>query len=236
MNAKAQDTQTYTDPWFNVETVLAYFRVDSIEGGYRVTHRIDPQHSLTDNALIQRSKVRIEYFEFTYYTDDRKLLTEVLWMSMTKDDSGEHKQSYQNLEIIHEKMLDFEYFDLEHDIDGMRGYDISWLNELTEMSWIRGAGRAFCSTDDRFSTVLKTQTIYLEVRRLCCVTIDGDNTVITWMPNSDIQRIALTRYGDIFAFVTENARADIDDLITDNDRRSHASQLIDFSNNQVGDK
>jgi hypothetical protein len=233
MNAKAQDAQAYTDPWFNIETALAYLRVDPIEGGYRVTHKIDPQRSLTDNALSQRAEARIEYFEFTYYTEDRKLLTEIFCISMTNDGSGEHKQSYRNCEIIREKMLDPEYFNLEDGIDGMSGYDIDWLDDLTKLADIRGGGRSFCSTDDRFSTVLEAQTIYLEVKRICYITIDGDNTVITWIPNSDIQRIELTRYGDIFAFVTENALEDIDDLIADNDRMAQASPLLDFSNIQV---
>jgi hypothetical protein len=227
MSAKAQDAQANADPWFNIEALFAYFRVDLIEGGYRVTDTIDIQPSLAHNALTQQGKARIEYFEFTFYTDDGELLKEVFSMSMTNDDNNkEHKQSFQNVENIRENMLNMSYLG----VDSLSSLDLDNFNDLeTEIAYLRGMGRIFGSRDDKFSIVLEAQTIYLDVRRLCYITSDSDNTVITWTPDSYIQHIELTKNGNAFIFGTRTADVDSDTWISNMDTFLQQNPMADVS-------
>jgi hypothetical protein len=198
--------QTDTDPWFNIDPFFAYFRVDQIDGGYRVTDMINLQHVLNDNVLSQKSDARIEYFEFTFYTKDQQLLKHTFWISMTNDN---YKGSITNenseyprtsLPIIHENLLNSTCLNTDY----ISGIDADLFNDAIEWSYVRGFGNTFGDKDDKFSAALEAQTIYLDVSRVCYVTINGDTTKITWTNDQNIQHLELTRNGSAFTFGNTN--------------------------------
>jgi hypothetical protein len=199
MNAKANDTQTYADPWFNIESPFAYLRVDSMNGGYRVTDLVQIYPSLNSDAVTQQ-ETRMEFFECTFSTDDGEFLKEGYWISMTNGDPVDRLEIFNMVRNI---ACNTTYLG----VDGLWGLDVDRLNALTELSYKRALGRSFGDRDDKFSAVLTAQTIHLDIRRLCYVTISNDNTVITWTwtDNSVIQHLELIKNGGAFTFGTENA-------------------------------
>jgi hypothetical protein len=198
------EAQTDADPWFNVDPFFAYFRVDQIDGGYRVTDMVNFQHSLNDNALNQKSDARIEYFEFTFYTEYQQLLKHTVWISMSKDnykDSTINEKSEfprTSLPIIHENLLNSTYLNTDY----MSGIDADLFNDAIEWSYVRGTGNTFGTKDSKFNAVLEAQAVYLDVSRVCYVTINGDTTKITWTNNQDIQHFELTKNNGAFTFGT----------------------------------
>jgi hypothetical protein len=190
-------TQISADPWFNVDPCFAYFRVDLIDDGYRVTNMVNLQTSLNDKVLDRQSEARIEYFEFTFYTDNQQLLKSTYWVSMTKDNYKDTRNMYV---IIRENMLNSSYLNT----DQLSGIDIDILNDLTELEYTRSFGRVFGSKDDKFNDVLDAQTVYLDVSRVCYVTINNNTTTITWTSDQNIQHFELIKNGGAFTFGNTN--------------------------------
>ncbi|MCL1969973.1 MAG: hypothetical protein FWF66_00665 [Candidatus Bathyarchaeota archaeon] len=194
------NAQTDDNPWFSVDPLFAYFRVDLIDGGYCVSDVVKLQTLLNDKALKQ-SETRIEYFEFNFYTDNQQLLKHTFWISMTNNESKNPVTSWHIItenpwRIINENLLNSSYLGT----DFLSGIDVDLFNDLSEMAYTRGFGNTFGSKDDKFNAVLEAQTIYLDVSRVCYVTIKGDTTEITWANNQNVQHFELTKSGGAFIF------------------------------------
>ncbi|MCL2358474.1 hypothetical protein [Candidatus Bathycorpusculum sp.] len=208
MNAKAQTNQTYGEPWFNIEIPSAYVAIDLTNDGYMLTEILDFQPSLTDNALNQQSEARIEYFEVTFSTDDMQLAKNIYCIGMGNPDNEDPAKIYA--------------FYMENWVNGSSANIACngsiYITDLIELTYPRGFGHSYI-VGDEFETALDTQTIYLDVRSVCYVTFDGNNTVVTWADDQDIQHITLTNNGNSFVF------GDRDNSDMDTFRQTHFGNI-----------
>jgi hypothetical protein len=227
------NAQTDDAPRFSVDPLSAYFRVDPVDGGYSVTDMINLHTILNDNFLSQQSDARIEYFEFNFYTDNQQLLKHTFWISGTNDNYKDQTESLPtngfprtSYAIIHENLLNSSYLNTDY----MSGIDIDLFNDPAEIDYLRGFGNSFGSKDDKYNTVADAQTIYLDVNRVCYVTVNGDTTTITWT-NEQIHHFELTKSGGAFTFGTDtgNSYTDLDTFA------QQAASSIDLSDTTMDD-
>ncbi|MDR0373135.1 MAG: hypothetical protein LBI79_06220 [Nitrososphaerota archaeon] len=190
MNAKAQTYQTYDDPWFSIEDLEAYFAIDPADEGYWLTEMFGFQITLNDNALSQQSEGRMEYFEFALYTDDIQLANSTYCISMANP-YNENPAKMQSL-----------YWENwgNSSTSGIPCNSSIHITDLNELTYPRGFGYSYIVNGEKYGNVLEAQTIYLDVRKVCYVTFDGDNAVITLANNQDIQHMELIKNGNSYTF------------------------------------
>jgi len=194
MNANAQTSQyaesvqAYGEPWLDLEITGAYFTIDIANGElpdatYIRTDTIDYKTTLNDNALNHQPKARIEYFEMTYYGDNKELLKKTFSINM-KDPSSEAVTTelftFCNEYVVNCSTL------------GVNG-NFSTPHNLDEKTWSTGCGMSGAADIDEYKAVLDAQTVYLEIRYIGSVTFDGKNTVVSFANDQNVQQIELTK-------------------------------------------
>ncbi len=195
MNANAQTSpyaesvQAYGEPWIDLEITGAYFTIDTvnkenpeIDGDYIRTDMINYQTTLNDNALSYQPEVRIEYFEMTFYGNNRELLKKTFSVCMADSSNGIYPTelfAFCNEYMFNCSTLDFNgNFSITHTID-----------EATAA----GSGMSSAADIDEYKAFLEAQTVYLEIRYIGSVTFDGKNTVVSSANDQNVQQIELTK-------------------------------------------
>ena len=197
MNANAQTSpyaetvQAYGEPWLDLEITGAYFTIDTVnkekpeilDGDYIRTDMINCQTTLNDNALSNQPEVRIEYFEMTFYGDNRELLKKTFSVNMADSSNVIYPTglfAFCNEYMFNCSTLDFNgNFSIPHNID-----------EATAES---GSGMSGAADIDEYEAFLEAQTVYLEIRYIGSVTFDGKNTVVSFANDQNVQQIELTK-------------------------------------------
>ena len=198
MNVKAQ---TYDDPWFNIEVPYVYFEANTTDdNAYQyLLNVLAIQPSVNYNALNRDLEGRIEYLEYTIYTDDIQLSKNTYCLSINNADKENLIDSFS---FCKDYYFNSSYFDTSSDNDNYNGYHIK--KDLTQLPSILSTGSISCVSENEFKDICavleNTQTIYIDVKRVGYVTFDGDNTVVTLADKQAIHHIELTKNGDTFTF------------------------------------
>jgi hypothetical protein len=194
MNVKAE---TYDEPWFNVEVPYAYFKANATDNFYQSTTSIVIQPTINHDALSHQTDARIEYFEFTIYSDTIQLSNATYTLAI-------------NSSAVEDPTSLFE-FSRENWFNSSAFGAGCYVTNLTEPLHLMGTGSSVSYgfedsswINKNFGAILSTmenaQTIYLDVRRLGYVTFDGNNIVVTLASNQVIQHLEMTKTGDAFTF------------------------------------
>ncbi|MCL2686643.1 MAG: hypothetical protein FWE73_09725 [Candidatus Bathyarchaeota archaeon] len=195
MNANAQTSQpygesiqVYGEPWLDLEITGAYFTIDLANGEilnteYIRTHEISYQTTLNDNALSHQPKARMEYFEATFYADNIELLKQPFSVIMTDFSSGSFPTELFG--FFNEYLFNCS----APAFNSTNGTP----HDICEMTSSRCCGRSGATDIDEYEAFLEVQTVHLEIKYIGSVSFDGNNTVVSFANDQNIQHIELTK-------------------------------------------
>lgn len=202
--AKAQADE----PWFNIDVSSAYLKVDVTDGYYNGAESIVIDALINSNGLSQHIDARVEYFEFTIYTNDIQLSKSYYYLGMDKPGSEPTplptfpQEVWYNIPWLNLNLSYINDFGFGNS-GGMYSYNVTSSGLNLERWQGLGISSMYSRTtnekiDSLFATLENTQTIYLDVKRTAYITFDGNNTVTTLTDDKVIQHIELTKndYGE----------------------------------------
>ena len=205
MNANAQTSpytesvQAYGEPWLDLEITGAYFTIDTVnkenpeipDADYIQKDMIEYKTTLNDNALSHQPEARIEYFEMTYYGDNRELLKKTFSISITDfsisiTDFSRDAFPTKLFYFLDEYMMNCSTL-------GVVNGNVSTPHNINEKTSASGFGTGLPTDIDEYKAFLETQTVHLEIRYIGSVTFDGKNTVVSFANDQNVQQIELTK-------------------------------------------
>jgi hypothetical protein len=228
--AKAQADE----PWFNIDLTYAYFNADTYFNSdvaddiYQVDGVIVFDALLYADAFNQHD-ARVEYFEFTLYTDELQLSKTHEFIGMDKPGLEKstimgtfRTEAWYNIPWLEEKlgvtygiMLDASAPTASPLSSGGRYHIFNGTAGVPDMLQDTGCGgRRVTPRDETSDTILatleKTQTIYLDIKRVAYITFDDNGTVTTSECDQLLQHIELTKnsngefiFGDLPTYVED---------------------------------
>jgi hypothetical protein len=225
--------QASDESWFNIDLPRAYLNAAVTDDGYRLTGGIAYDVSPNYAAISEDVNARVEYLEFALYIDDLQFIKN--YMVLGTDRPG--LENPTNMDAVRaevwynipwiEKKIDLPSFadsDLPSFADRVPnrygGGSYGGTNGSLCVEWmdIGHAGRYTqyeCNiidiTDDAILAALEySQTIYFDIRRIACITFDGNGITTVLESDQLIQHVELTKnsngeftFGDLTAI--ENA-------------------------------
>ncbi|MDR2707901.1 MAG: hypothetical protein LBB87_04070 [Nitrososphaerota archaeon] len=219
---KAQ--QSVTDSLFNIDIPCAYYNAD-VTYNVEINSMIDGRHSVFDawyrdaaviavqpsinyDALDNDTVARIEYFEYTVYTDNLQLQKSYSYFAFNEkafDQYNDGPSAYFAMNYYTENMRSH-----LRDGDYFGGFSVT-DPEDPMIVWVAGnhANRGYGADetiDETYRNILaeveSTQTIYLDIRRVAYVSISVDGTMMVVEDNKIIQHLELTKNDEGFMFGT----------------------------------
>ncbi|MCL2642708.1 MAG: hypothetical protein FWD52_04270 [Candidatus Bathyarchaeota archaeon] len=220
MNAKAQTD--IADSLFNIDIPCAYYNANityNVEindivhepGGqrtydfwYRGGSVIAVQPSINLTVLDDNALARIEFLEYSVYTDKLQLDKSYSYFAFNEEAFGQIDDQHIATKYLAEKLVP------NKRIGGQTYGGLSTTDPTEPMiRWIAGnmdsigvgSGR---SLDKQFYNILAaiedTQTIYLDVRRVAYISLSKDGTMVIVEDNKLLQNLELTKNDDGFMF------------------------------------
>jgi len=215
--AKAQTN--FSDPLFNIEIPFAYYNAD-VTYNVEINSVIDGSHRVQDvwyrDAAIIAAKpsinlevlgsdtvARIEFFEYTAYTDTLQLQKSYSYFAYNE---AAFKQ-YSNGHFVTEYYRNNIQNTLKRSGgDYFGGSDVTSPDEPM-FTWIAGnsqnhgyKGKIAKHDSAILTAIADTQTIYIDVKRVAFVSINVDGKMVVVEDNKLVQHIELTKTDDGFRY------------------------------------
>jgi hypothetical protein len=198
MNEK---TQKYDDPWFNIEIPYAYFEVNMLNDSYAYHYLLDVlaiQPSINYNALNQQLDGRIEYLEYTVYTDNMQLSSNTYHLSINNTDN---ENMFDPFSFYNGHYFNSSYADT---FPSYKNYNYYHIKDPAQLPPMLRTGSISSINEAEYNSILveleNTQTIYIDIKRVGYITFEGDTPIVTLAGNKIIQHIELTKNGNAFTF------------------------------------
>jgi hypothetical protein len=193
-----------SQPWFNLDVPYAYWTANSTENSngtvtYGECYLTLFNVSLNSAAIQQAVDARIEYFQIQVYTDKAPI------ENLTYSVGTNRTAAFDSIESSFHFVRD-NWFDTNTSGGGMFGGDFSG----NEFGGLSGINSGLCplsnwlnsTVSQRIFNIENADAIYLDIRRLGSVILDGNSTIVTLASNEVIQHIELTKSGDQFVYGT----------------------------------
>jgi hypothetical protein len=224
MSAKAQTD--VADSLFNIDIPCAYYNAnitynveinDIVHGGgqrifdlwYRGGPVIAVQPSINHTVLDDNTVARIEFFEFSVYTDKLQLDKSYSYFGFNEEAFEQNGNKHIAAKYVEENLLPNKRI-------GGQGYGGQSITDLTESMprWITGNTDSIGigsghHLDKQFYKIIAaiedTHTIYLDVRRVAYISLSDDGTIVIVEDNKLLQHLELTKNDDGFMFGSPSA-------------------------------
>jgi len=209
--------QSNDEQWLDIDVPWAYFNADATDNMYWITGGIAFSVLHNYDLLGQHIDARVDYVELTIYTDDMLLSKSHFYFgtyrpdreTLTHMDNG-GPAAWFKVPWLTEKYGIAEYGMRTGDYvnaipnTGMALYNVTelppeeWQNISPDARQTQiTTGDTIGGIDENTNAILaaleNTQTIYLDIRRIACITFADNGTVTTSEYNQFIQHIELTK-------------------------------------------
>ncbi len=204
MSGTAKAENAFDKPWFNMQIPYAYWTASATEDAdgnvtYSLRYLIGCEATQTAEALNQTADARIEYFQLQIYTDDAQIENQTYFVGTNRTNVG----SMANVSF---HFMRQNWFDTATSGGGQFGGEFTG----TEMGAMSGTNAGVCPIanysnsplSEKIRNIENADVIYIDVRRLGTVTLNGNSTVAELANDEIIQHIELKKYGDGFLYNT----------------------------------
>ena len=203
MSAEAQANAQLTDiePWFNVNVSYAYCNpdatsVNSTMSLYGASIEAVANFTLTPNAL-KNADAQIEYYQFAVSSDQGPIVNMGYYVSVEKQGitigaSGNgtiyfaNGLTYNGPASNGGQCLIYDLWGSNYTMGYVSNYILGTANDVPK-----------AVTDLR-----NAQTLYIDVSKICTVTVNGNVTITTPASNEVIKHIELTKTGNGYVYGT----------------------------------
>jgi hypothetical protein len=191
-----------SQPWFNLDVPYTYWTANSTKNSngtvtYGEWYLTLFNVSLNSAAVQQAVDARIEYFQIQVYTDKAPIENLTYFVGTNRT------AAFDSIESSFHFIRD-NWFDTNTSGGGMFGGDFSG-NEFGGMS---GTNAGLCplsnwlnsTVSQRIFNIENAKAIYLDIRRLGSVILDGNITTAILSSNEVIQHFELKKFGEGFLY------------------------------------
>jgi hypothetical protein len=219
MSNTARAQTNITDPLFNIAIPFAYYNADVtynveinsvIDGGhsiydvwYRDAAVIAAQPSINLDVLGNDTVARIEFFEYTVYTDKLQLQKSYSYFAYNEEAFEQYSTGNFVTEYYRNNLQDVL---TRTGSDYFGGFGVT-DPEDSMFTWIAGNSQNHqCYNElakhesDILTAIANTQTVYVDVKRVAFVSVDTDGKLMVVEDNKLVQHIELTKSDDGFLY------------------------------------